>query len=110
MLTASWANCLVEAIAETFATELTLVVAGTRRAILRIESGREELAALELASGDTLGMSIGDDGGLLLSPTRSDAVYVLNADPDFEAWTLTFEDGEMFVCSPGGGVAHWASR
>ena len=37
-------------------------------------------------------------------------IVEVGPDPDFEAWTLTLSDGEMFVAVPGGGVTHWSPR
>ena len=47
--------------------------------------------------------------GVLLLTVGQDSVEV-PPDPNFEAWTLTLEDGEMFVAVPGGGVTHWSPR
>ena len=58
---------------------------------------------VEAASADeeTGSLSISFLGGLALS---------VPPDPDFEAWSTSWEDGSMVVALPGGGLSSWGAR
>jgi hypothetical protein len=56
-----------------------------------------------------VGVDIVDTGELRLR-LASGGVLTCRPDDRYEAWTLTLATQEMFVCQPGGGVAHWPPR
>jgi len=58
----------------------------------------QQVVAAEVDGLGQLRMRFGN--GLVLTCAPSEA---------FEAWSLTLVDGELFVCQPGGGIAHWAA-
>ncbi len=48
-------------------------------------------------------------GALSISFTDGDRVTV-EADPDYEAWSLAGPDGKKVVCLPGGELATWSGE
>lgn len=50
-----------------------------------------------------------ESGSLSISFLGGLAVTV-PSDPDFEAWSIIWEDGSMVVALPGGGLSSWGAR
>ncbi|WP_419469493.1 DUF6188 family protein [Cellulosimicrobium cellulans] len=53
-------------------------------------------------------LRVREDGTLTIQ--TGSTLIVVSPDPDFEAWSIDYEDGRKLVCLPGGDVARWGPR
>jgi hypothetical protein len=88
-------------------TPFTLIE-GDRRLLLEPEHTATlgpvvTLFGRNVSSAETL-----DDG--CLSLRLHDALLHITPHPEYEAWTLTGDDGLLVVCGPGGAVTTWSPK
>lgn len=70
----------------------------------------EELGpALKLSMQTVEAASTSDDGSLQLLFRNGDSLHVPSL-PDYEAWNMVNDNGELIVCMPGGELATWSER
>lgn len=53
-------------------------------------------------------LRVREDGTLTIQAGSTSVV--VSPDPDFEAWSIDYEDGRKLVCLPGGDIARWGLR
>lgn len=77
----------------------------------RIVPGEESSAArLSELSGLVVTLATADDSGGLRVDFDGGARLLVEADPEFEAWTVAGPDGLKVVSLPGGGLSAWSPQ
>ncbi|GAB3769463.1 hypothetical protein GCM10027600_24350 [Nocardioides ginsengisegetis] len=55
-------------------------------------------------------VAVDADAGSLVVTLEGGVDLRVLPDIDFEAWSLTLDDGSSYVCLPGGGLGRWGPR
>ena len=74
------------------------------------EDVEDVTAPLGALAGRVVTVATADDGGGLRIDFDGGARILVEADPDYEAWTVAGPGGMKVVSLPGGGLSVWSSQ